>query len=736
MTPEKILRYVVLGGVFALPFIVFIVTRSLFFPFIVGKNFAFRLLVELVTAAWLGLALMNPAYRPKRSWLLAAFAIFVVIIAIADAQGAYPFKSFWSNYERMDGWVTLAHLFAYFVAAACVLNTEKLWKTLWQVSLTASVLVGLYGFLQLIGAAALGQGGVSGLETRLDATFGNPIYLAAYMLFNIFIAALLWSEERRGSSGWTPLTLFYAGTIILDTLVLFFTGTRGTMLGLVGGVFLAVLCYAISIGSGRMWRNVGIVVGAIVVIGGLLFVARDTALVKKVGFLQRLATISVSDSTVKARFLNWGMALEGVKERPLLGWGQENYAIVFDKYYDPRMYGQEQWFDRVHNIFFDWLVAGGILGLLGYLSLYACALWCLWRKAPWNASERAILTGLLAAYFFHDLFVFDNVTSYILFATVLAYILWKTTAAEQARPIPEGELVAKSAYPLALAAALLLFAASAWLINGASLQANRALLQAVAPHSEGVSKNLEYFKKAISYNVYGNQEAREQLVQGAAQLAGVQGVTDEVKKDFFQTAGIEMTKQMEASPLDARFPLFLGILLDSYGNYPDATPMLQRAHSLSPKKQTILYELGNNLLAQGKNDEALATFKEAFDALPENSDARFYYAAAAIRFNKDALADELLAPLIPTGEAADSRVAAAYVARGLYGKIAVIWAAHVKAVPQDVQGYFTLAAAYFGSGEQAKAIAVLEEAGRVIPSSKEQADALIADIKSGKAKVQ
>src|SRR3989344_1025621 len=129
MTIENALRSVVLVGIFALPFIVFIVMTSLFFPFITGKNFAFRIIVEVMTGAYLALALVNPVYRQKRTALLGAFALFVIVVALADAFGVYPFKSFWSNFERMDGWITLAHLFFYFVVVASVLNTEKLWRT-------------------------------------------------------------------------------------------------------------------------------------------------------------------------------------------------------------------------------------------------------------------------------------------------------------------------------------------------------------------------------------------------------------------------------------------------------------------------------------------------------------------------------------------------------------------------------------------------------------------------------
>src|SRR3989344_8008449 len=211
MMLEKTLRYIVLAGIFALPFIVFIVAQSLFFPYITGKNFTFRIIVEIITGAWLALALVRTEYRPRKSWLLGAFAIFVIIVAIADANGMYPFKSFWSNYERMDGWVTLAHLFAYFVVVSSVLSMQKLWRRLWQTSLAVSLVVAVYGFLQIAGTLALGQGGAGGLGARIDAKFGNPIYLAVFMLFNIFIAALLMAQQGRRSWSFAERVVWAVG---------------------------------------------------------------------------------------------------------------------------------------------------------------------------------------------------------------------------------------------------------------------------------------------------------------------------------------------------------------------------------------------------------------------------------------------------------------------------------------------------------------------------------------------
>lgn len=742
-TLEKALRWIAIGGVFALPFVSLIIAQSLFFPFITGKNFAFRIIVEIMTGAWIALALVNPAYRPKRSLVLGALALFVAIIAIADAQGVVPFKSFWSNYERMDGWVTLAHLLAYTTVAASVMTTEKIWKRLFQTSVAVSAFLSLYGFLQIAGITALGQGGTSGLSARIDATFGNPIYFAVYMLFHVFLAAMLWAQTwaERGSGNRLAPSLLYGAVMFFDTLALLFTGTRGTMIGLIGGVMLSALLLVITARNSKMaWRwAVGVFVG-LVVLAGAFWMVRDAAWIQRVGFLSRLATISMSDNTVKARFINWQIAWNGVQERPLLGWGQENYAIVFDKYYDPRMFEQEPWFDRVHNIVFDWLVAGGILGLLSYLSIFGATLWALWRKTvnglyTFTVAERSIITGLLAGYFAHNFFVFDNVTSYILFGTVLAYIAWRSSVTRDEKPIISASIVEKEYLPYVILIGAILTIGVVWGVNQRPLTANRLLLQAVAPQEGGVEKNLQAFKDSIALKTLGMQEAREQLAQQSAQVASASGISQDIKKAYYETAISEMQKQEEMSPLDARFPLFLGAVHGAFGDLASARTSYEKALTLSPAKQTIMFELGQNAFARGDAQAALGYFKQAHELGPEFNMPRILYAAVAIRTGNFALADQLLAPIIPSGAAADQRILGAYVDQKQYAKLVPIWSARIKVAPDDMQAYFTLAAVYYQLGSRTEAINVLEAAKKVSPDVAAQADPLILEIRAGTAKI-
>lgn len=732
MTLEKVLRGIAIGSVFALPFVCLIVASSLFFPFITGKNFAFRLIVEVGFGAWLALAIVSKEYRPRRSIVLLALAVFTFVILVADLLGEYPFKSIWSNYERMDGFVTLGHLFAYVVVAASVMRTERLWRWLMWTSLGVSVYLSLYGLLQVFGVTALGQGGAAGLTARLDGTFGNPIYFAVYMLFHVFLAAMLWAQGwvERAPGKRVGISLAYGAIILVDTYMLLATGTRGTMLGLIGGSFLTAVLVLIQANKSKTaWRAAVAGIAVMMVLAAGFFLVKDQTWIHKVGFLSRMATISASDTTAKSRFYNWGMAWKGAQEKPLLGWGQENYALVFDKYYDPRMHGQEPWFDRVHNVIFDWLVAGGFLGLLAYLSIFAATVWVLWRSKGFSVAERAILTGLLAGYFVHNFFVFDNVTSYILFGTVLAFIMYRHTEASDAAPVVTRSIAAKTSLPYVAGVALVLVWAIAWGVNGKALAENRTLLTALS-NQGNLQTTYDLFKKAIAYGAFGTQEVREQLAQGASQLAQA-NVPNEVKQQFYTLATQEMTLQAEESPLDARFPLFLGVLYDAFGDYKNGAIALDRAQELSPTKQSIFYERAQNAELQGDTARAIELYKEAHELNTDLREPRIIYAAVLIRNGRAADADVVLSPLVESGAAADQRILASLVTIKDYARVATIWTAYVKAHPEDVQGYFTLAAVYYQGGDKSRAIQTLQEAVKTHPEVSGQVTQIIQEIQSG-----
>src|SRR3989344_191063 len=114
----SLIKYLLYAGIFAVPFLAFIVSSSMFFPFITGKNFSFRIITEVMTALWLVLLLFDSRYKPKKSWMLAMLAIFVGVVALSSVFGENFYRSFWSNYERMEGVGTYLHLLASFIVLA------------------------------------------------------------------------------------------------------------------------------------------------------------------------------------------------------------------------------------------------------------------------------------------------------------------------------------------------------------------------------------------------------------------------------------------------------------------------------------------------------------------------------------------------------------------------------------------------------------------------------------------
>lgn len=726
MQAEKVLRGIALTAVFALPFLVLYVADGMFFPFITGKNFGFRIFVELAACAWIGLALINAAYRPRQTWLLAAFASLVAIMAAADAFGVYPFKSFWSNYERMDGWITLAHLFVYFVVAASVLNTEKLWRAWWHVSLGIAALVAFINMGQLMEFVGNGEAG-----RQLNALLGNPTYLGIYMTFHVFIAALLWAQswvEKPRSRRMAALG--YGASIVLSFSILFLTSTRAPLLGLFGGAVLAALLFGLFTPDKRVRRIAAIACGVALVFSGAFFLARDTAFIQGIKPLARVANM-FEDTTTHSRFMNWGMAFEGFKERPVLGWGHENYAAVFDKYYDPGMYAQEQWFDRTHNVIFDWLVTGGILGLLAYLSLYMFALLALWRSGAFALYERAIFTGLFAGYFFYLLFTFDNITSNILFVATLAYIAMRSGEKERKDVLVGSWRLAKKATPAVAGVALIAAPVFVWAINADGIRQNYALIAGLKQHPGGITENLKSFERALSFESMGTQEAREQLAQTAMKVAGAEAgaVPAEMKQAFFELASQGMAAQTLEAPFNARAPYFGGVMHDTFGDHEGAAELLHIARERSPRKQTILIALGANALTRGDNAAAMQYFKEAHESAPEYDSARLYYAVGAVRTNDRALLDTLLPEILKEGNALDRQLLAAYASLKRYDEIVALAREHIKLFPDDQQARLMLAVALFEGGNPAAAIATLEEAKRAIPAIAAQADALIAQIR-------
>ncbi len=705
----------------------------MFFPFITGKNFLFRIIVEAMLGLWVLLMFIDASYRPKFSWILAAAGTFLAVMTVADFNGVNPFRSFWSNYERMEGLITLAHLFLYFIITASVLATENMWKWFWRTSLASSVIVSFYAFSQLTGSSAIHQS-----TDRLDATFGNSVYLAVFALFHAFLAMFLFFRDGQKNT----LRWIYPIIATVNVVIVYYTQTRGTLLGVIGGIFLTLLLIAIFDKEHPQWKKyaVGGVLGAFLLIGA--FIAfKDSSFIQESPTLRRMASISMDDATTKSRFMIWEMSWEGFKKRPLLGWGQDNFLYVFADQYNPNMWNQEPWFDRSHDVFFDWLIAGGALGLLSYLSMFGAALYYLWfgRKHRFSIIERSILTGMLAGYFIHNIFVFDNLTSYIIFFGILAFL--HTLNAEDAvvekvqKKTRSGDELEAGDLAIAGAVVVALTCAMIYYVNIRNINANVDLISSIRP--EGIlidgpkGQKIIAMKAILDQGLFGTTEGREQLAQIAVQTQDPR-VPENIRKMFHDLASEEFTKELADDPNNSRMRSFAATFYARFGEYDKALEQFNEAIKLSPKRQSTRIDLSMMYAAVKDYARAEEQAKIAYELAKANPDAVLAYATALIYQNKIALMDEVLVDQKVNPIAYDNRIINALGTVGQYQKVIEMVNEKIARGFGSGRDYFSLAAAYTPQGDKAAAIAAVEKGMSLDASLKDQGTQLIKEISGQK----
>jgi len=520
--------------------------------------------------------------------------------------------------------------------------------------------------------------------------------------------------------------------------VLLQTGTRGTAIGLAVGAVTSVGYVALF---GTRYPQIrkyaaGAFLGLLLLIGGFAAV-RDTATIQNTPSLARIANIDLGDD-LAIRSIIWGMAWEGVKERPLLGWGQGNFNYVFNEQYDPRLYEQEQWFDRVHNIALDWLIAGGVLGLISYFSIFAALLYYLfvrpffYRDESFTVLERGVLIGLVAGYLTHNLVVFDNIISYIFFGIILALIhsrVSREVPAITKFSVPQPVIVQMIA-PVLLVACL----ATVYLVNVPSMNAAGVLIKAL--RASDADQRLEYFITALDSGTFARQEMVEQFAQQAIGVAQAQtGVTAETRAIYLERAEAELNGMLERKPGDARLHVFAASYYRSINDIAKSEAALAEARKLSPNKQAIIIQQGAVALNKGDIPAANAFFQEAFELDERNNEAREYYVGALFNSGATSTAMALVQEAPETFEAraaASDFLLGAINASGELAYLAELYEVRVLTVKDNPQNWASLAFVYYKLGQNDKAIETLARAKGVVPSFAKTATCLSDNIAAGR----
>lgn len=615
MIPARHIERIVTWGLYALLFTPLVFWHESMHPLGTAKALFFEIVTLLSFAAYVPLAVSSSRFRPSWSGVSRAFAFFIGVVFLSGVLGTDVSRSVWGIPERMTGIFFLIHLLAFFLMLSGMFRTEGAWRRYFAWSVTISFVVALFPALQLFFPGIL----FDAAAERFSGTIGNPIFLASYLLFHVFIAKHLAGQFRIVHN--RSLASVFAVIGLFDVCVILLTQTRGALLALLASFFFLSFSYLIrpygtDLVSARRGRAIIFSVwGGIIILFGLFFVTRGNPAWEGVPVFGRL---SVAGLEAGPRLLAWQAGLLAFMDRPLLGWGTENFTYGFNAHYDPRLLRHgfgETFFDKPHNIFVQLLSETGAFGFVAYLILFFF-LFRRARRVPW-------LAALLIAYLVQNFFAFDTLVTYIPFAVILAYAAFPgDTSLESTRlSSPSAPLFA------ALLVAAGFFAYSVqypiWHANRAEWLAINNFIQRRIPEGK------EAFDLALSVKTPYIDYVRRDLAPMIGQMHQQNvGLPDE--RALIARAAEELRLTMRNRPLQyghrVGFVEFVTTVHDVDSSYlTEAEAALRDAELLSPRRQTTLYLMSKIAYLKGDKAGTLDALRRATLLDPEVGDPHFYY---------------------------------------------------------------------------------------------------------------
>jgi len=714
---KKFVSFVFIGLVVLAMLTPFMVFKDLLFPFVTSKAFYLRILVELALPFYLYLFLRYPQYRPSfKNPLTISILAFLLFNLIAGIFGVNPLRSIWGNFERMGGVFYLGHLtLLYFYILMIGQMNARYLRLFLQILVGIGVALSLDGVMVQLTRNHFLLNDPS--YPRVSGTFGNPIFIASFLVIPMFLAAFFAVSEE---ALWKKI--MYWVFVVLQAWVIFLSETRGSVVGLGIGIFMAAVLYVAlnPVKKIKIWGGSAVLIFGVVI--ALLFSFHSY--LPQGGLLHRV--FNLKDSNTEARLVQWGVALKGYKDNPILGVGPENYYFISNKYYNPAIYQYDpSWFDKPHNYLIEVLVTGGIFSFIAYAGLFVFSLWALWaalRGQILLLSEFCLLVCGLIVYQVQNLFVFDTVGASMAFFIYVGFMgyLWHEayTAAAPSKNKKSGLDPLFCNVAFGVSAALILYAVYLGNITGMQVAKDVNYGYAYAGVDPQIAKS--YFEKGLNSPFdFDPVQFASKYADTAVNLASNPGSqSPDFVKQYLQDAitaeqgtvarvSTDPTAWQELSNLYLTQSIINKTALD-----PAAERAALQALSLAPKRPEPTVMLARIYVDENNFSGAENLLNGLVADIPQDIDAKFQLAIIYAYGGETDKALEmgqaiLASGFLPAQAGQIDWMAQAYEKKGDFAQAAGIYEIAVKVEPGNLQDQWALAQDYakIGKNDQAKAIA-------------------------------
>ena len=343
------------------------------------------------------LTLTRILIKDKQNKLSGTFPVFIFIasLIVSSLFGVDLAKSFLGNYFRLDGLVTLLHLFAFTLCFALYANKKDIKLVLISL-ITGTGILSFWAIGEVVLKLTTGIG-ILALKYPIGIAFGQPNFLGGYLAVTtpIYFYLLAKASKKSAKIGITILMLMQFVAVTL-------THSVGAMMT----VLLAVV----------LWF--------LLATPKIVKIAATTLFISMIGlYLYKYLTIIPGNDLVyegRQRIILRTLSGINTSRRYLLGYGVANVDYAFNDGTWPIAVNSDVYLDKAHSTLQETFLTGGFTGLIAYLGV---KVWLLDTLKTTRRSVRRIMLLLLALYLFHAQTNVISISQELLFWLVLGFAL-------------------------------------------------------------------------------------------------------------------------------------------------------------------------------------------------------------------------------------------------------------------------------------------------------------------------
>jgi len=741
---EKSLLFILKAGLSLSLFIVLFVFKNLLFPYITSKQIPFNILMEVLFVFWLVLIVKYPRFQPSFSYITGGLIAFFTAITVSAIAGVDFNLSFWGDVERMLGVFHLLHFFVFYLILITVMRSWTDWKVFFIISLGVGVIISMIGLSQNTPAPY--------------SQIGNTAYVSAYIIFNLYFSLILFFKENVKSLRWLyllPWLLFIPHFYRLNT--------SGAIVGLGFSVLVVFFLYSLLMSRGRMKTIILSLTAVLTVASILLLINKDSQFVRGNQVLRIVGEINLKKPTFMTRVLSWKAAFQDFHNHPFLGTGFGNYAITFDKYFDPTFYNYtraETYFDRAHNNVVDIASTNGAIGITAYLSIFGALGYYLirgYRKRYFDLHQFVLISGLSTAYFVQNLAVFDSFVTYVGLMMMLALVYWiyrqgDDGAADRATARVKDSFLSAEAqknseiYVFVIAGFIVLtimyqFNIKPWKMLIGTIDGQ------IAWSAGKPVEAYEIYRKTLNADTVLDRDSRSsfnRLINAGAAMNGIEaGKRQEIIDYNIELAeknvaynredSLSQMALSEAYAVAASYNAGNSVKFDYY--IKSALAAIDKSIAASPGRVPTYYSKAQIYLTAGDKDKALETLKYAYGLNPVYYDSACYIAKTLEMFGRDPKdQDRYYGECVKLhgtnllGAAKAEALVEKYRKEKRDDLVLNIYVDLANANPKVVKYWIELAKAYEKMGDNDKAVTAAKKAITADPTVKDYAEKYILQL--------